>query len=282
MRQFVSNPGEVVESKFNDSIKFVTGDKVKLMVTAIKPSKSEQEEVDAITEIGGDWTEHANFRDGMLFICNAIAVEKNGKWMDIVDYSDYENIKLPFGKFGYQFYHTVNFGNMFGKDGGWPFKVSAKQSKGSSVVNVTYSIPSAPIDWEEWSPADRYDYWCSMGSLMLNCGKEKPSIVESDLGWVIDQNSIHRLAVGDICTAYILKQASKTDSDKFYTYLKTMVKNPDQSKKSKYIVKNDFDLTTVENSYVVANAIYDAINKAADTSEKSHLDKLVESDEEVF
>lgn len=283
MRQFSSGIPTVEESKFNEGIKFVTGDKVKIMVTKIKPSKSEEQDVNAVTEIGGDWTEHANFKDGMLFICTAIAVQRGKEWIDIVDCNDIENIKLPFGKYGYQFYHTVNFTNMFGKNGQWPLKVSAKQKKGESIVNAIYPVPASPFDWEDWTPAERFDYWCSFGALMLNCGKEAPYVVESSNGWTLDQSTIHRLAVGDVCTAIILKQTSKTDPDKHYTYLKTMVKNTDPNAKYKYTAKNNYDLIIPDNSIMLANAIYEAINKQDDPGEKtgkSVLDSLIEDDAE--
>jgi hypothetical protein len=280
MRQF-SEAGSIEVSKFNESIKFNTGDLVRVMVTGIKPSKSEQERVDSVTEIGGNWTEHADFREGMLFICTAVEYKKDGNWVQIVDYSDYENIKLPYGKFGYQFFHTINFGNMFGKEGGWPFRVSGKMQKEKSFVNVQYTIPSMPRDWDDWSPADRYDYWCSMASLMLNCGKESPTIIESGNGWTINQDTIHRLSIGDVTTALILKQQDKNNAEKFYTYLKTMVKNPNvvpgAKYSPKYIVKNCYDLVIPENSQIVAKAIYEAVNKENDPGEKDIFDKAVES-----
>lgn len=255
--------GETSERKVSFGVQLEQGDLLTIVCTAILPGKTEREEVENKTPIGEDWRNYAHFKDGIMCVFTALKkTSPDGIEETFVDYdTEAGTLHYPVGKFGYQFYHTVNQTGLYGKELSQDFKFDADMEEGKRKKPITYTLHGLPPKWNQAKPLERLDYWLRMASLTLKIGSVAP-IVEKKEIYRLNFNTVHPLSVGDITTAYLQKSDY---NNKTYNFLKTYVKNPDANAKKKYLTKSGYSiryfLDEFELSEKLAKRIYDDINK---------------------
>jgi hypothetical protein len=258
--------GQVEESS---SIQFQTGDLIDIIITDVQPELNEKKELDALVPPNESWQDYAHFRDGILYKAVAFRKHNGEDFKNLVVVED-EKVSLPYGKFGFQFFHSVKPTNLFGKEGTFRFKVDASEVLTDGRLKpITYSISAMPEDWREWKSNDRHLFWTQMASAMLNCGNKEPLVNYEEGKWLLDMDTIHGLEIGDCTSCYITRLQNQGKSYPNY-FLKKMVRNPVTKK---WIVKKKYDLwylnDDIQFSVKVANELNEIINKKSDRSDLS-------------